>query len=80
MVLAVSTYRTVEIYGTGNKVTYYIISEIVTHVPPSFLSSFLYLYRHVLFPVAFFSFSFFLLYLFFNSSHSLFPLLSIFFL
>jgi len=59
MVLALRTYRTVEIYSTGSTVTDYIISEIVGHIPLSFLSSFLYFYRRVSFPVAFFSFSFF---------------------
>jgi len=62
MVLAVRTYRTVEIYATGNTVTDHIISEIVGQVPFSVLSSCLYLYRHASFPVAFFSFSFLFLF------------------
>ena len=77
MVLAV---RTIEIYSTGKTVTVHIISEVVGQVPFSFLSSCPYLYRHASFPVAFFSFPFFLLYFFFNSSLSLLPLLSVFFL
>ena len=59
MDLSVKTYRSGEIYSIGSTVTDDFISEILRYDPLSFLSSSLYSYRRVSFPVAFLLFSLF---------------------